>query len=275
MSNYVKLTDYASKDALSTGNPLKLIKGTEINDDLNAIQTAVATKADLSSPDFLGNPTAPLQVTGNNTTRLANTAFVQQELAAAQADVDITGGTIDGVAITGGTVSGLATDLAVADGGTGVSTLTLNSVILGNGIDAVQTVAPGAVDNILTSNGTTWESAAPPVGITPTSGDAPYFGARAWCSFSGTTTGTFTPPASGNVTSVTRNSSGNYTVNFTTAMPDANYSAQVLCQGDGSSYGYFAVISASGRTTTSFTFSTLAVTAGAGSPAVVCVSIIR
>ena len=158
MSDYVKLTDYASKDALSTGNPLKLIKGTEINDDFNAIQTAVATKADLSSPDLLGNPTAPTQTTGNSTTRLANTAFVQQELAAAQAAVDITGGTIDGVAITGGTVTGLATDLAVADGGTGSSSLTANAVLLGNGTSALQTIAPGTSGNVLTSNGTTWQS---------------------------------------------------------------------------------------------------------------------
>ena len=82
MSNYVKLTDYAAKDALSTGNPLKLIKGTEINDDLNAVQTAVATKADLASPDLLGNPTAPTQPYGNSTTRLATTAFVQAALQA-------------------------------------------------------------------------------------------------------------------------------------------------------------------------------------------------
>ena len=162
MSNYVKLTDYAAKDALTTGNPLKLIKGTEINDDLNAVQTAVATKADLSSPDFLGNPTAPTQTTGNNTTRLANTAFVQQELDAAQAAVAITGGTIDGVAITGGTVTGLATDLAVADGGTGASTLAANAVLLGNGTSALQTVAPSTSGNVLTSNGTTWASAAIP-----------------------------------------------------------------------------------------------------------------
>lgn len=167
MSNYVKLTDYAAKDALTTGNPLKLIKGTEINDDLNAIQTAVATKADLSSPDFLGNPTAPTQTTGNSTTRLANTAFVQQELAAAQAAVDITGGTIDGVAITGGTVTGLATDLAVADGGTGASTLAANAVLLGNGTSALQTVAPSTSGNILKSNGTTWQSVAsdPAIGV--------------------------------------------------------------------------------------------------------------
>lgn len=82
MSNYVKLTDFATKDSLSTGNPLKLIKGSEINDEFNAIQTAVATKADLASPALLGNPTAPTQPFGNDTTRLATTAFVQAALQA-------------------------------------------------------------------------------------------------------------------------------------------------------------------------------------------------
>jgi hypothetical protein len=47
--------------------------------------------------------------------------------------------------------------------------------------------------------------------------------ARAWVNFNGTN-GSIR--ASGNVSSVTRNSAGNYTVNFTSAMPDANYCAQ-------------------------------------------------
>lgn len=82
MSNYVKSTDFASKDDLATGNPLKLIKGTEINTEFNNIQTAVATKADLASPAFTGNPTATTQAFGNNTSRLATTAFVQAALIA-------------------------------------------------------------------------------------------------------------------------------------------------------------------------------------------------
>ncbi len=53
------------------------------------------------------------------------------------------------------------TDLSVANGGTGASTLTANNVILGNGTSAVQFVAPGTSGNVLTSNGTTWTSAAP------------------------------------------------------------------------------------------------------------------
>jgi hypothetical protein len=62
-------------------------------------------------------------------------------------------------------------------------------------------------------------------------GSAPIYGARAWANFNGTTT----PPtigASGNVASVTRNSTGNYTVTFTTAMQDASYSAIVTGSAD-------------------------------------------
>lgn len=63
--------------------------------------------------------------------------------------------------ITGGSISGI-TDLAVADGGTGRSTLTAENVLLGDGTNAVKFVAPGTNGNVLTSNGTTWTSAASP-----------------------------------------------------------------------------------------------------------------
>jgi hypothetical protein len=51
--------------------------------------------------------------------------------------------------------------LSVAGGGTGLTTLTANNIILGNGASAVQFVAPGTTGNVLTSNGTTWTSSAP------------------------------------------------------------------------------------------------------------------
>jgi len=54
------------------------------------------------------------------------------------------------------------------------------------------------------------------------SGSAPLFAARAWVNFNGT--GTVAIRASGNVSSITDNGTGDYTVNFTTALPDANYS---------------------------------------------------
>jgi hypothetical protein len=88
VSDYTKSTNFATKDNLSSGNPLKIVKGTEIDTEFNNIATAIATKADLASPTFTGTPTLPTgtiattQSTGNNTTALATTAFVQAALAA-------------------------------------------------------------------------------------------------------------------------------------------------------------------------------------------------
>ena len=82
MSSYTKSTDFASKDALLTGNPLKVVKGTEIDDEFNAIQTAVNSKADTNSPALTGTPTAPTAATTTNTTQIATTAFVQGEITA-------------------------------------------------------------------------------------------------------------------------------------------------------------------------------------------------
>jgi hypothetical protein len=60
MSNYTKSTNFTSKDSLSSGNPLKIIKGSEFDTEFNAIATAVATKADSTSPTLvtpvLGTP---------------------------------------------------------------------------------------------------------------------------------------------------------------------------------------------------------------------------
>lgn len=62
--------------------------------------------------------------------------------------------------ITGATT--LSTVLGVAQGGTGATSLTANNVLLGNGTSAVATVAPGTSGNVLTSDGTTWQSISAP-----------------------------------------------------------------------------------------------------------------
>jgi hypothetical protein len=59
------------------------------------------------------------------------------------------------------------------------------------------------------------------------------YGCRAWVNFNGT--GTVAIRASGNVSSITDNGTGNYTVNFTNAMSDANYSACSMGRLDTSS----------------------------------------
>ena len=73
-----------------------------------------------------------------------------------------------GGAVYATSISALTTGtLPVASGGTGATTLTANNVILGAGTSAVTFVAPSTTGNLLTSNGTTWTSAAAP-SSTPT-----------------------------------------------------------------------------------------------------------
>lgn len=57
--------------------------------------------------------------------------------------------------------TGLVNATPVANGGTGSTSLTANNVLLGNGTSALQVVAPGTSGNVLTSNGTTWQSSVP------------------------------------------------------------------------------------------------------------------
>jgi hypothetical protein len=68
----------------------------------------------------------------------------------------------------------------------------------------------------------TWNGVA---SLTTASGSAPSYSARAWVNFNGT--GTVAIRASGNVSSITDNGTGDYTVNFTTAMSDANYAYHI------------------------------------------------
>ena len=67
------------------------------------------------------------------------------------------GGALTGVDLT----SQVTGTLPVANGGTGATTLTANNVLLGNGTSAPQAVAPSTAGNVLTSNGSTWQSTAP------------------------------------------------------------------------------------------------------------------
>jgi hypothetical protein len=132
-----------------------------------------------------------------------------------------------------GTVKLLAANITpVANGGTGVTTLTANNVILGNGTSAPLFVAPGTNGNVLTSNGTTWQSTTPAAGFS-TSADNTFTGTQ---SFTGTSaklaevltnaaevatvsataaTGTITYDiTTQSVLYYTSNASANWTVNF-------------------------------------------------------------
>lgn len=71
-------------------------------------------------------------------------------------------------------------------------------------------------------------------------GNPPHYACRAWVNFNGT--GTVAIRASGNVSSITDNGTGDYTVNFTTAMPDANYCAALSCRRSSTADGNLTVL---------------------------------
>jgi len=122
--------------------------------------------------------------------------------------------------------------LAVQGGATGTGTVTLLAPITNTNRtltlpDVTDTVAGIAATQTLTNKTLTSPTLTTPnidsAQFATVSGTAPIYAARAWVNFNGT--GTVAIRASGNVSSITDNGTGQYTVNFTTAMPDVNYSA--------------------------------------------------
>jgi microcystin-dependent protein len=83
MGNYAKLTDFAAKDSLASGSPQKIVKGTELDDEFVAIAAAISSKSDAGNATLTGNVTAPTPSTGDNSTKVATTAFVATALAGA------------------------------------------------------------------------------------------------------------------------------------------------------------------------------------------------
>ena len=106
------------------------------------------------------------------------------------------------------------------------------------------------------------------------SGTAPLYMCRAWVNFNGT--GTVAIRAEGNVSSITDNGTGDYTVNFTTAMPDANYAALASGVGNNNTTARFITIKNGGTySTTAVQVYVTDVSAGSADTATVTVGIFR
>jgi hypothetical protein len=87
MSSYVKATNFATKDTLTSGDSNKIVKGTELDNEFNSIAGAISSKSDIASPTFTGTPAAPTATAGSNTTQLANTAYVKTAIDSIQSFV--------------------------------------------------------------------------------------------------------------------------------------------------------------------------------------------
>lgn len=136
------------------------------------------------------------------------------------------------------------TGLPVAGGGTGAATFTDGGVLIGNGTSAVQATSAGTAGYAFNAGGS---------GVDPTWQNN---GIRAHILFNGTGT----PAARGtpyNVTSITDNGTGDYTINFTSALPSANYTTPAECSDDGANFAIVCGKSTTAPTTSAYRFFTV------------------
>lgn len=146
MSNYTQTTNFATKDALASGNPLKVVKGTEINVEFANIATAVATKADSASPTFTGTVTIPtLAVTGTSTLTGVATLTSQPILSSLTASKPVFTDASKGLVSTG--------TLGADQGGTGVANNAAMTVT-GSGNFAYTRTLTGVTNVTLPTTGT-------------------------------------------------------------------------------------------------------------------------
>ena len=140
MTNYVKSTNFASKDSLASGNPLKIVKGTEIDIEFNNIAAAVATKLDSIDPALSGTPTAPTAAPGTNTSQVATTAFVT---AAVASKANTASPTFTGTVT--GTFSGNLTGNVTGNASTATTAATVTTIPTSQALTAVAGASFGAV----------------------------------------------------------------------------------------------------------------------------------
>ena len=169
MSAYTKTTNFTAKDALISGNPSKIVKGSEIDDEFTAIETAVNSKSNTASPTFTGTATIPTAVITNLTfggTAITSTAaelnvldgitstvtelnYTDGVTSAIQTQLDLKApltnavlvtpnlGTPSAGVLTNATglpiVAGTTGTLSTARGGTGVTTASNGQLLIGNG----------------------------------------------------------------------------------------------------------------------------------------------
>jgi len=159
LSNYTKSTNFATKDNLSPGDPLKIVRGTEIDTEFNNIATAIATKTDNSAAAITGGSITgitDLAIADGGTGASTATAAINNLLPSQTSNAnkylqtDGTNVSWDAVSLSTSDITGT---LPVANGGTGVTSSTgTGSVVLSNSptlvTPALGTPASGVATNL-------------------------------------------------------------------------------------------------------------------------------
>jgi hypothetical protein len=139
LSNYTKSTNFATKDNLSPGDPLKIVRGTEIDTEFNNISTSISTKTDNSAAAITGGSISGITDlavadggTGASTATAAINNLLPAQTSAANKYLQSDGTNVSWDAVTLST-SDITGTLAVANGGTGVTSSTgTGNVVLSN-----------------------------------------------------------------------------------------------------------------------------------------------
>ncbi len=144
MANYTKATNFLAKDSLASGDPAKIIKGSEFDVEFNALQTAVNSKANSISPALTGTPTAPTASAGTNTSQLATTEFVTTAIT--------NGGAPSGlIAMWSGSIATIPAGWYLCNGANGTPDLR-NKFIVGAGSTYAVAATGGSADAIVVSH---------------------------------------------------------------------------------------------------------------------------
>ena len=217
----IQAADVPTLNQNTTGSAATLTTARTIQTDL----------ASTSSASFDGSSNITPGVTG--TLSVANGGTGQTSYTNGQLLIgNSTGNTLAKATLTAGSgisiTNGAGSITIASSGGSG----TVTSVAAGAGMDFTTITTSGSVamgtpstitnTSTNTASGTSHNHALTGELVETTSGSPLYYGARAWVNFNGT--GTVSIRDSVNVSSISDNGVGTYTVNFSTAMPDANYS---------------------------------------------------
>jgi len=152
MSNYSKSTNFASKDNLSPGNPLKIVKGTEIDTEFNNIATAIATKTDNSSAAITGGTINGATI-GASTAAAGTFTNLTVSSAATIASAAISAGTINGAVIGGSSAAAITgTNVTATTGFSGPLTGAVTGNVTGNLTGNVTGNVTGNITGNVTGN---------------------------------------------------------------------------------------------------------------------------